>query len=75
MSNTARSGASVTPHDTNANEFDALWIGVSGNLAVKLSGNNNSITFENVPIGWFPVKTSLVLSTGTTASSIIGVRW
>ena len=71
----ARSGSAVTPHDVNANVFDALWVGVTGDVAVQLADDSGSVTFTNVPVGWLPVNTSLVLSTGTTATGIVGIKW
>lgn len=72
---TAKYATSITAHDTNANQYDAIWVGVGGNIAVQLRKDTSSIVFTNVPVGWFSVSTSLVLSTGTTASALIGVRW
>jgi hypothetical protein len=65
--------AAVTPSDTADNTFSYLWIGVTGNLAVRTE-SGQTLTFSNVPVGWFWLRVNLVLSTGTTASSIVGVR-
>lgn len=57
----------------------ALYVGVTGNLAVITAGDksNNlqgtSVTFNNVPVGWFPVQVRRVMSTGTTASNIVAL--
>lgn len=57
----------------------ALYIGVTGNLAVvPASDNGNSlagtaVTFVAVPVGWFPVQVRRVMATLTTASSIVGL--
>lgn len=76
VSSVAKTSADVTPHDSAANEYDALWIGIAGDIAVRLAGDSSgSRTFKNVPVGWFAVNTSLVLDTGTSASEIIGVTW
>jgi len=71
----ARSASAVTPHNENDNIYDALWIGVTGDVAVQLADDSSSVTFTNVPVGWLPVNTSLVLASGTTATGIIGVKW
>jgi len=64
----------VTPHDTNANAFDALYIGGAGNVAVVTQGGQ-STTFIAPPIGTvLYIKTKQVLATGTTASNLVGLR-
>ena len=50
----------------------ALWIGVTGNVAVRTALGRN-VTFSNVPVGVLPVQCDMVLSTGTTASSIVAM--
>lgn len=72
---TALTGVSVTTSDTNDNKYDALWIGIAGDVAVVPRSGNAAVTFKNVPIGWFSVSVDKVMSTNTTASEIIGVTW
>jgi len=85
----ARRAIAVTPSDTkdvtNATGDAApgyaksLWIGVTGNIAVVTAGDQTNggagtaVTFSNVPVGWFPVQVRRVMSTNTTASSIVAV--
>ena len=69
------SGEAVTPSDSVANAFTCLFIGVAGNVAVKLRDDSSAITFLNVPAGSFlPVQTSFVMSTNTTATNILGLN-
>ena len=64
--------AAVTPNDsTNFNEESAIYIGVSGDVAVELWGKSNSEIYLSVPIGFMPMNVRKVLSTGTTATNII----
>lgn len=63
----------VTPHDTNANAARALYIGVSGDVAVVTRGRTTSVVFKSVPVGILPVQVSKVLATGTTATDILGL--
>ena len=49
-----------------------LYVGVTGNINLVTS-NGNTVLFSNVPVGILPVWCSQVLSTSTTASSIIGL--
>lgn len=85
----ARRAIATTPSDTldvtdptgdNAPCYaKALWIGVGGNIAVVTaadntnSGQGTAVTFQNVPIGWFPVQVRRVMVTNTTASQIVGL--
>lgn len=83
-----RRGIAVTPSDTgdvtNASGDNAacyakaLYVGVSGNLAVvhaadsSNGGAGTAVTYSNVPVGWFPMQVRRVMATNTTASSIVG---
>ena len=70
-----RHAEAVTPHDTNVNRFTALFVGVAGDVVLKLADDNANVTLKNVPSGSFlPLQTELVLSTGTTATDIVGLR-
>lgn len=68
----------IAPHDTNFIRADeeavrSLYVGVSGDVAVLLVGNESPVTFTNVPVGILPVQALKVLSTGTDAAGIIGL--
>lgn len=63
----------VTPHDTNVQNARALYIGTSGDVAVVTRGRSTSVIFQNCPVGILPVQVTKVLSTGTTASDILGL--
>lgn len=68
-----RSAKVVTPHDTNGNVFDSLWVGVTGNLAIQ-TAQGDDITIVAVPAGTLlPIQVKLVKATGTTATSILGL--
>ena len=72
----ASGGAAVTPHDTTANRYMALWIGGAGGGALKVTTTDGSVlTFAGVTAGFFPVATKLVWSTGTDVTSIVGLNW
>lgn len=76
--------AAVTPSDTAnlsvpssepANSLFTgaiLYIGVPGNLRVLTEGGQD-VTFQNVPIGFFPVQVTRVYATGTSATGIIAL--
>lgn len=71
----AHSATAVTPSDaTIIPATRALYIGVTGNIAVKMADDENTITFSNVPVGIFPIQVIQVLSTGTTATNIVALN-
>ena len=68
----ARTAAEVTKHDTNKNQFSYLYVGSTGDLKITTEGGD-VVTLNEVPAGsWVWVRTSLIWSTGTTASDIVG---
>jgi hypothetical protein len=76
----ARSASTVSPSDSN--DFldsgvvpKALYVGGAGNVAVRLVDDAGTVTFVAVPAGAIlPVRPRRVLSTGTTASSIVALN-
>jgi hypothetical protein len=51
-----------------------IYVGTSGDVAVVPENDNTSVVFKNFPSGLvLPVKVKKVLSTGTTASDLVGV--
>lgn len=70
------SGGAITAHDSNANQWDAIYVGaVGGGTALKLTTDDGSVITLVVAAGQLlPIRTSLVWSTGTTASSLVGLR-
>ena len=70
----ATGGFAITPDDTDAlqSECRAVYVGVTGNLAVK-HVDGSSATYTSVAVGVFPVQVTHVLSTGTTATGLVGM--
>jgi hypothetical protein len=71
----ASNAAAVTPNDSTdlAAVSRALFVGGAGNIAVTMAGGQ-SITFTGVTAGAvLPIRVSRILSTGTTATSIVAV--
>ncbi len=63
----------VTPHATNPNEFQALWIGGTGTLTYRPSQGGVDVLISAIPVGqFFPIGTKFIRATGTTATLIIG---
>jgi hypothetical protein len=64
----------ITPNDGQnlAVRPRAIYVGVTGNLAVT-DDAGTSVTFIAVPVGYHPLRPIRVLSTGTTATSLVGL--
>ena len=70
----------VTPHDSTeltdfkGSSWDGLYVGVSGNVNLTLSGDSAAVLFKNMVQGTlYPLSCKLVLSTSTTATDIVVV--
>lgn len=51
-----------------------LYIGGAGDVAVSMAADDSSVTFTAVPAGTvLPVRVKKVLSTGTTATTIVAL--
>jgi len=73
-SDPAHHAVAVTPND----KVDlpavstAMFIGTAGNLKVTMLGGE-SLTFNNIPVGWHPIRVTRVWAANTTAANIIAV--
>lgn len=64
----------VTPSDTAAFPASVIYVGTTGNVAIKPADGGAAVTFVGVPAGaTLPALAMQVLSTGTTASNIVRV--
>lgn len=71
----AEGAAAVTPNDVAILDpiSRALYVGGAGDLAVTMR-DGTSVTFTAVPAGTLlPLRVQSVMSTGTTASSIVAL--
>lgn len=71
----AENAAAVTPNDSTdlANTTRGVYVGVTGDLKVDTVGGN-TVTFVSLAAGIIhPIRAKRVYSTGTTATSILGV--
>lgn len=72
----ATSHGAVTPSDTVVLEFRAIYIGVGGNVAVKVSDQASAVTYVGIPTGTIlPIKGGIVMNTNTTATNIVWMNW
>jgi hypothetical protein len=63
----------VTTNDATARPCTGIYVGVAGNVAVQMAGNDTgSVVFPAVPAGAIlPVRAVRVYATGTTATSMV----
>jgi hypothetical protein len=68
-------GTAVTANDsTNLGCTRAVWVGGAGDLAVTFYRTGNVRTIVGVPAGtMLPIRVSKVMSTNTTATSILAL--
>ena len=72
-SDSYRGVASITPSDSTEVAFSAIYVGGTGNVAVETV--DGTATFTSVPVGSIiPVCAIKVLSTGTTATNLVGLK-
>jgi hypothetical protein len=72
----ARKGAAVTPSDTVdlTNLTRGVYVGAGGDLAVIFANDTASTTLVAVPTGVvLPIAVRRILSTGTTATSVVAL--
>lgn len=77
LSNFGRA-AVVTPSDSVVQHYGAIYIGVTGDVTVIMEGDGTNagvgtpILFKAVPVGILPVAVKQVMTTGTTATQMVG---
>lgn len=71
----AHDAIAVVPSDaTVIPTTRSLYIGVTGNIAVRMADQPvTTVTFLAVPVGILAIQVDQVLSTGTTAASILAL--
>lgn len=69
------SATAVTPSDATELQYEAIWIGVGGDVAVIFKNDSAAVTLKNVASGE-PIIGCIkkVMSTNTTATNIVGLR-
>jgi hypothetical protein len=77
LSSPASRGFSITPSDTAdlPAGVRAIWVGGAGNISVILADDADPVLLSAVPAGTLlPLMARRVRATGTTATSIVGLR-
>jgi hypothetical protein len=72
---TARNHFAITPSDTAAIYADKLYVGGAGNVTC-LDRDGTSAVYTAVPAGgYIYTQVTKVMSTGTTATAIVGLLY
>lgn len=69
---TARNHIAITKSDATVIYADAIYVGVAGDVTI-LDRDGTSATYTAVAGGIIPVQATKVMSTGTTASGLVGL--
>lgn len=69
------SSAAVVPSDATplTTPSRALYVGVAGDLTVRLEGDADDRLFKAAAVGYHPLRVSAVRATGTTATNIVAL--
>ena len=66
--------AAVTPHDSNTISPSTIYVGTTGDVAVRPEVGGNTVVFVGVPAGSvIPCRVIGVNSTDTTADDLVAV--
>lgn len=69
----AADAVAITPSDVTVVTYVGIYVGVSGDVAIK-GRCGTAVTLKNVPAGTFiPVNVKAVMVTGTTATNLVGL--
>lgn len=64
----------LTPADnTFIGPYEALWVGVAGDITLVPANSTTPTLFKGVPAGLLPVRCQSVNATGTTATNLVGL--
>lgn len=73
VSDPAKYAVAVTPSDvTVLTPTRGLYIGVAGDLEVRMAAQQNVITLQNVPVGLLPIQVDQVRA-ATAATDIVAL--
>ena len=76
VSSPARSAVAISTHNTNplANgTTKALYVGVAGDIACRLAGDETDVLVKAAPVGILPFRVTHVRTTNTTATNMLAL--
>ena len=66
----------VTASDSTELDFQAVFVGGAGNVAIASDVTGAAVTFTGVAAGTIlPIKGKRIMSTNTTATSMVWLNW
>ena len=66
----------VTASDTTALDFQAVFVGGAGDVAIAAEETGSAVTFAGMSAGTIlPIKGKRVMSTNTTATNLVWLSW
>lgn len=72
----ATSSGPVTKSDATVLDFNAIWVGGEGNVAIKHTEGGSAVTYIGVVAGTvLPVAGVRVMETNTTATNMVWMKW
>ena len=71
----ATSSGAVTPSDSTELDFNALYVGGSGDVSIKHEASGATVVYSGIPAGMIlPVAGQRVMA-ATTATYIVWMKW
>lgn len=73
MSNLGYAAISTSDTIAQGSPVRAIYVGVTGDVAVKSPYDSTAVTFKSVPVGWLtlPIAVLFVMATNTTATNMV----
>mgnify|MGYP001612599372 CR=1 FL=1 len=71
----AKTAGVVTPSDTTVLDFNALYVGVAGNVSIDLAEGSAAVVFTGVVAGSILPISGTRVNAATTATSIVWLKW
>lgn len=65
--------SAITKSDTVVNRWDAIFVGSTGNLVVKLRDDSAFVTFNNIPDGTLLPFSTEYVGASSTCSNMVGL--
>jgi len=71
----ATTSGAVTASDSTVLDFNALYVGVGGDIAIKHRTGGPTVTYVGVPAGSILPVAGVRVMAATTATSVVWMKW